>query len=119
MLLHLADQTRVILLPALETAALEGFLDAGQVTPLVVERLLNLDRPRAREAGSRKSLFHPGARQLGDRRGAGFGAGVAAQPGERGGVALLGDPRIEQRIEAPEQDLAEIEIGQHQPPVEL
>ena len=85
----------------------------------IVERLLNLDRPWAGEAGSRKSLFHPGARQLGDRRGAGFGAGVAAQPGERGGVALLGDPRIEQRVEAPEQDLAEIKIGQHQSPVEL
>jgi hypothetical protein len=34
-LVHLADEAGVILLPALETAALEGFLDARQIAALV------------------------------------------------------------------------------------
>ena len=118
-LLHLADKTRMILLPALEAAPFEGFLDACQVTSLIVERLLDLDGPRPRETGSRKPLFHTGASQLGDRRESLFAAGIAAQPRERRWIALLRDPRIEQRVEAAKQYLAEIEVGQHQPPVEL
>ncbi len=109
----------MILLPSLETAAFERFLDSVEVASLVVERLLELDRPGAGQTGGREPLLEAGAGELGDRRVAFFGAGVAAQARQRRRVALLADARIEQSVEAAEEHLPEIEVRQHQATVEL
>jgi hypothetical protein len=116
---NLRAQPCEVLLPAVQAALLQQITDAAHVLLLVLELLLDLERPRRGERRIVQSLLHARASQHGDRLEPRLRTVVTLQSQQRRRVALLRHALVEQCLEADEQGLREIEVRQQQAVVQL
>ncbi len=116
---QLIGEGRVGLLPSLEAAFLEETfhtIDELRELLLMLVELLDVgsDQLRLVEAG-----LNVGLGESSDRLVARLEAGVATNPHDDRGAALLGHLRIEQGLHAEEDCLSDVEVGQHEPLVQF